>query len=108
MLIDKEHKELQDIVNDLAGKIDQSAFFLSLFTEKYSKDPVALMQLGMGIVLDKPIYILAPHGSTIPTNISRLAYGLFFYNPDDKTSVQDAMTELTRIARGNGHFDPVN
>lgn len=48
-----ELARLKKIAKSSAAKIDQSAFFLSLFTEGYAKDPIALMQLALGISAGK-------------------------------------------------------
>jgi hypothetical protein len=34
------------------------------------------MQLGMAVVLDKPIYLIVKRGTPIPKNVRRLAYAI--------------------------------
>ena len=48
---------------DLLPKLRQSAVFLSLFSE--DPDPKFCMELGMAIVLDKPIILILPRGRTL-------------------------------------------
>lgn len=65
-------------------KLTDSQCFVALFSEAYQRDPVALLQLGMAVVLDKPILLLVKQGVHIPENVRRLARAIEEYNtPDD-------------------------
>lgn len=64
---------LKDAVERSAKAMTESDIFTVLLTKAYMKDPVACAQLGLAIVLDKPMYILALDGVEIPENIRRLA-----------------------------------
>lgn len=80
-------------------KIKDSAVFMSLFTANYEKDPLAALQLGIAIMLDKPIYILAEQGKNIPENVLRLSRGIEYFNPAIEGDLQAAGTRLLQNAK---------
>lgn len=57
-------KEMVKVVQDNAEKISQSEVFVSLVTPSYLNDPYCAMQLGLAILLDKPIYLLVKRGNS--------------------------------------------
>jgi len=93
-----ELKNLKKIAKDSAEQIDESAFFLSLFTPNYEKDPVALMQLALGILLEKPLLLVVPHGVKIPPRLEQIADGIARYDPEDMTSAEEAVKEILKNA----------
>ncbi len=60
----------------LRVKLDACDVFLSIVTEHYLRDADALLQLGMAVALDKPIYLLVREGTVLPENFRRLARGI--------------------------------
>lgn len=90
---------LRQAVERSGEKIAASTIFLSLFTEGYAKDPVAVLQLGIAVALDKPIHILAPYGVELPANIRRLARTVSRYDPDDIESLKAATESVVRSLR---------
>lgn len=51
----------------------ESARFLQIWNEKIQEDPIALMQTGLMLLLDKPAYFVIPPGMVLPENLRRLA-----------------------------------
>lgn len=67
--------QLKDWTRRVTKGQRESAVFLNLWSDTMatdpSRDPVPVMQLGYAMLLDKPIVIIAPHGSRIPENAPR-------------------------------------
>ena len=76
-------KYLRAAVSRTFDKVAASGIFLSLFTEAYQRDPKALMELGMAVVLDKPVYLLVQTGTAIPENVRRLARSIEYFAAQD-------------------------
>jgi len=92
---DSAFKEwLQRAVKASGSKIADSHYFLSLFTPNYEKDPLCALQLGIAIMLDKPIYLLVPSGTPVPENLRRLARGLEFFEWDNEEDLHRATKRL--------------
>lgn len=90
-----DHEEyLRRAVSRTFDKVQQSNVFLALFTAAYQRDPQALMQLGMAVVLDKPILLLVESGTVIPENVRRLARAIETY-----TSLDDVGLASKRLLR---------
>lgn len=71
-----------------------SAVFVSLWNEIMFRDPMKEphipLQLGLALLLDKPIVIVAPRGAYIPVNLRRAARSVQYFDPGDETSMQEA------------------
>jgi hypothetical protein len=63
----------------LYDKMADSNAFLALFTNKWREDPTCLLQLAFAMMLEKPIYLLAPAGAKIPRALERIADGIERY-----------------------------
>lgn len=61
------------VVEKNAAMMEHCGVFLALFSKAYEKDPTALMQLGLAVVLDKPLLILVEGETPVPENVRRLA-----------------------------------
>jgi hypothetical protein len=79
-----------------------SAVFMNLWSDSMaddpSGDPVPVMQLGYAMLLDKPIVIVAPHGSRIPENVKRTARAVEFYDRDNEASLHAATVRALKAA----------
>lgn len=81
-----------------AEKIANSDFFLVLFNDKMLEDPTPLLQMGLAVYMDKPIYLLVPQDTPIPENLRRMARKIEYYwaNPDDMSSIENATSKLIK------------
>jgi hypothetical protein len=64
---------LTDATKRSVEAITDSASFIAIYSPSFQRDPVALMQLGLAVVLDKPLYLLVVKGAVVGENICRLA-----------------------------------
>lgn len=80
----------------------ESAVFMNLWSDTMaddpSSDPVPVMQLGYAMLLDKPIVILAKHGSRIPENVVRAARAVEFYDAGNEASIHAATLRALKAA----------
>jgi hypothetical protein len=79
-----------------------SSIVLTIFSEDYHKDPVALMQFAMAILLDKPLYLAVPKGRSIPANVRAVASGIEVYDPENMDDFKRASEALLKRAT-QGH-----
>ena len=56
---------------------------------------VSALQLGIAVMLDKPIGLLVPFGVEVVDNLKRLAKGIEYFHLDDTVSMQGATKRLT-------------
>lgn len=83
---------LREAVRRNLQPMRESAIFLALFTQDYEKDAVAVLQFGLAVLLDKPIYITMPRGTRLPENVRRIAKGIGEYD-----SIEDAPLVTQRL-----------
>lgn len=90
----RERAELQRWAERATRGIRESTTFITLWSDSMASDPkgdpVPVIQLGLAMLLDKPIVIVAPVGAVIPENVRRVARSIKFYVPADPTSIQHA------------------
>jgi len=82
--------------------IEGSAIFLSLFTESVKTDPICLMQLGLLLVLDKPLFLLVEKGTVVPQNLKLIATMLLTFDPKKPGSYQKAAARIVEVAKAKG------
>ena len=89
---DPEFSEsFKQAVRENAEKIGDSAVFLCIFNEKIVEEIIPLIQMGLAVYLDKPIYLVMPEVRLpfVPENLRRLAKGIETFDdtlPDDLRS----------------------
>ena len=83
--------QIRKAAEETGEQIKVSAMFLSLFTHAYREDPMACLQLGIAVSMDKPIFMMVPEGEKVPESIKLLAKGIEFYDP----KVEDSMKAAT-------------
>src|SRR5262245_30462103 len=91
---------LRDAAKRNAEAITGSAVFVCLFSKSMLEDPISLMQMGIAVYADKPIYILVEDSRVldISENLRRMARGLEVYKADDEESFNQATLRLMDAA----------
>lgn len=87
---EKEKEFLREVIARTEPKIRGSAVFLSLFSEQMQKEPVPILQLGLAVLLDKPIAIIAFDDEVVPENLRKLAFFVARAKRGDMESVEAA------------------
>lgn len=81
--------------------VADSAVFLQLFNATAltnGNDLAYALQLGAAILLDKPIVIIAPEGSTIPSKLEAVARSIQFFIAHDEQSMMLATKRALEAA----------
>jgi hypothetical protein len=73
MIPDDEMKKLREDAKRNREKIASSGAFVSFFSKGCLDDPLVMMQLGMAIMMDKPILVVGTDDTEIPENLKRVA-----------------------------------
>lgn len=88
---------LKKAVKENGEKIKESTGFVSIFTTNYEKEPLCALQIGLAVLLDTPIIIIADHKQTIPlhiTKIARLIERVDINNPSDMGRASKAIERV--------------
>ena len=94
---------MDDITLQLREKIDSSAIAMLLMTEDYGKDLKSCAELGMCIMLDKPILILKHKDVELNNTLRELANDWEEFD-DSRGSCEQAAERL--LARNSFLFEP--
>lgn len=93
-LSDKQIDELLEAVERNAQMIQKSGMFLQIYAEDQTKDPIALIQLALAILMDKPLLILAPEGTRINDKLRRVADDITFFVPGDPEQLKAVTVKM--------------
>ncbi|HEX4469519.1 MAG TPA: hypothetical protein VH080_08285 [Gemmatimonadaceae bacterium] len=102
---DSERDEMESLVRAALRNyhaMKDSFMVLTIFSADYQKDPVALMQFALAILLDKPIYLAVPNDRPIPANVRAVAAGIEVYERDNMDDFKRASEALMKRAT-QGH-----
>lgn len=78
---DKWKAWFQRVVDTSGRELRKSEIYLALFTDGFEREPQCALELGIAVLLDKPLYVVAPVDKVIPRNIIRLALKIERYDP---------------------------
>ena len=101
----KIEKQWKQAAKEMAEKISGVKVFLCIWHESMVKEVAPLIQMGLAVFLDKPIYLVMPECrlKTLPENVRRLARGIETFDdtlPEDvaRASMEAAVTRLMQQA----------
>jgi hypothetical protein len=100
--LDPIRPELEKWIEGTAQKMGDSAICLSIFTKDYKKGIDSLLQFAVAVMLDKPIYLLAPDNVTIPEHIKKIASSIEVYKEGDGQGFEAAAQRLLATAQSKG------
>lgn len=90
---------LQEAVKRSAKPIQQSNMFVSLATKNYIESPLCALQLGLAILMDKPIVIIADKNEKMPEALVKIAKVIERVDFDDKADMDRALTSVNNFAK---------
>lgn len=93
-------KWLGDASERNAEMIKDSGAFLSIFTENYKEGALPLLQLGIAIMMDKPIILIIPKehwGIKIPIHLEKIATLIKRVDFDDKKAMAKVTRQVSEI-----------
>lgn len=82
-MTNSEENDLKKIVDGSYEKIVSSKIFLSLLTENALRSPHVLIQLGIAILHDKPIFLVVEKGVKVPEHLKKIATRIEFFESKD-------------------------
>jgi hypothetical protein len=87
---------LKDAVERNYEELRGSSIYLGLCPDSMKKDPLPALQLGLAMLMDKPIVILAKDGEAIPENIRKVAREIVRFDLGDPDSAKDRLAEVLK------------
>jgi len=106
-MTEQDRKKLVEYVERTAKSLKESVVCLSLFTDDYKKGIDAIIQFGLALMLDKPIYLIVAEGTQIPEKVKRVVDGVRYFKIGDVESAKLAADELLLEATEKGHIPKV-
>lgn len=87
--------------SDAARKIDESAFVMSLVPLRDQLDIKFAVELGLAIMMDKPVIAVAFPGTPVPPGLRRVAHAVIELTEDFDTAAgrQEMREKLEPIAK---------
>lgn len=78
--------------------LKDSAIFLLMFSEGMIDEVIPVIQMGLAVYLDKPIYLLVPESAVlkIPHNVRAMARRIEIYKDKDIADLQRASEALLK------------
>lgn len=89
-------QKMKDAAERNFRAISDSTVFCVLWNEKMVDEVIPLLQMGLAVYLDKPMYFLVPRGQQVPMNVRRLAIGFEEFEYGNEASLGEAMRKLLR------------
>jgi len=98
-LTPQDKKYLTNIIKRNIGPMKESRVFLSLFSEDMKKEPIPILQLGMAVLMDKPIALMVKRGAKVPKHIIKIATAIEYLEDDSPQSIQKVTSSLMEKMR---------
>jgi hypothetical protein len=71
---DKQFKKaIGELTEDCVKQMDDCGCFLGVYTESFKDDPLCALQLGVAILKEKPIGVIALKGAHVPEKLKKIA-----------------------------------
>jgi hypothetical protein len=71
-----------------------SHMYLGMVTPEFFKDPVCMIQLGLAVLLDKPLYLLVRKNVPIPQHLRNIASAIEIVEDDSQEAYEQASRRL--------------
>lgn len=96
-------KEFQDWLSRAAKgsgeKLAESAMYAGIVTTDFMKDPLCALQLGLAILMDKPIILIADKAVKIPESLVKIAKVIERVDMNDKQDSSRAAQAIADFSR---------
>ena len=96
MLDELEFKKwFNRVVKNSGEKIESSEVFLSIFSKNFKENPQCALELGIAVMLGKPIFLVVTADTEVPKTLERLAEKIEYLKDDSKEEMNRAMTSIS-------------
>lgn len=96
MFTKEEEAQWQESVRRNAEAMGQSSIFAQIWNPDGEHEALYCMQLGLAIMLNKPVHLLVPKGRVVPENMRRLARSIVEF--EGKEDMERATSLLVQRA----------
>lgn len=97
MELDKEAKDwLEETANNSRRPISESSAFISLYTNNVGADAKCALELGLAILMDKPIIVIATKGIKVPKSLLKLADAIEYIDKDRPMDIGAAVKKIVK------------
>ena len=93
---------LSENVEDSFKKITESSTFVVVVTEKFLNSPKCALEVGMALLMDKPIIIICSKTMKIPKNLLSVAKAVERVDFNDDKDQKRVAETINNIARTYG------
>lgn len=94
----ENEKQFREFAETSERQIRASAMFISIYSKSYHQDAMCALQLGMAVMMDKPIYLLLERGQALPAHLKRIARKVEEFAPGDEAGLERATKALCDAA----------
>jgi hypothetical protein len=95
-------KEFNESYANLKGGIEGSHVFASLVTQSYLDSPECALQVGLAVMLDKPICLIVDKGRKIPANLIKIAKIIEYADFKNAKDLERAAATVQKFAESIG------
>ncbi len=93
--INEFNNDFKDVTLNSAEKMKKSHCYLAVLNPSL-RDPIQLIQIGLAVCMDKPIYFIIEKGMPLPRHLARIASGYEFAEPNDINDYKRAVEQLMK------------
>ncbi len=90
----------EEMLQDLRDKMNSSNMAIILFTKTYGTDFKSCIELGMAVILNKPLLLLVERGAIIGGMLENIAVAIEYYT--DKSDMNEAVDRLIKKSLRGG------
>jgi hypothetical protein len=92
-------KEEKEKTKEMADKLEESTVYTGIFTENFKKDPTCALQLGLAILMNKPILLLVQEGVSVPAALAKVAIVETFKDMKDEKEMERITATMAKIIK---------
>lgn len=96
---DELKKWIEEATKKTKPGIEGSDIFASIVSPNYLNDPLCALQLGIAILLDKPIFLIVERSAKIPPGLVRVAQHIERADLSNPEDLQRATTSLGEFVK---------
>lgn len=86
-----------EVTKKSGPRIEEATVFTALATKNFMKNPQCALELGLAVLMDKPIILIADHNEKLPENLIKIARAIQrvdLENPEDMRKAAEAVANL--------------
>ena len=89
---------LKSSVESCAKPMEESTIFASIVTKNYMKNPLCALQLGLAILMNKPIILIVDKNEKIPESLVKIAKVIEYVDTENPADMRRASESIAKLA----------